>query len=180
MLVFIQLFTLLKACCSIRSLSNSWLDFLGQSSYILPNSRILVGTPWPAKPATKIDLMPEKWIRQTPNGTAHFCITIDYRGRHRKGVAFYNVHPIRIYVCCFNTKNSFIVAKYYKLLQYTGKLNWNIFLDMQISLLWVLTSKKLFPWCLVVSCKSLLNWVFVLSIDVIIISISYKNLCMLF
>jgi hypothetical protein len=25
------------------------------------------------------------------NGTARFCIFIDYRGRHRKGVAIYNV-----------------------------------------------------------------------------------------
>ena len=24
------------------------------------------------------------------NGTARFCILIDYRGRHRKGVAIYN------------------------------------------------------------------------------------------
>jgi hypothetical protein len=24
------------------------------------------------------------------NGTAHFCIFIDYRGRHRKGVKIYN------------------------------------------------------------------------------------------
>ncbi len=43
---------------------------------LAPSSQTVGGSffeiPWPAKPASKIDMQPVKWIRQAPNSLNHY------------------------------------------------------------------------------------------------------------
>jgi hypothetical protein len=60
------------------------------------------------------------------NGTAHFCILIDYRGCHRKGVAIYNANKVNLQQKTFISLNKNCIFDRYREVQVRKSLLINI------------------------------------------------------